>query len=91
MLWKRLEVGGGWELEMGAGPRRRRVCCRFLGVQGWREGRKALQRGSEREAFDEAGAATASVLCLPKCHHLVHTTGDCGSANAGSLTCFSER
>lgn len=84
-------MDGGWELNMGAGCRRQDAfAADFLACKGDAESRKALESVGEREADHEAGAA-ASVLCLPKCHCLIHTVGHCCSANAGSLTCFSEQ
>jgi hypothetical protein len=77
---------------MRAGRRRRDAfaAAELLVRKGDTETWKVLESVSEREAVEEAGAS-ASVLCLPKCHRIVQAAGHCCSANAGSLTCFSEQ
>ena len=77
---------------MGAGRRRQdafaaaELLVRKDGAETW----KALASVGEREVGVEAGAS-ASVLCLPKCHRIVQATIYCGSANAGDLTRFCEQ
>lgn len=82
---------GGRQLDMGAERGRQDAfAAKFSVRKGDAETRKVL-RDEVKERPATRRGATASVLCLPKCHRPVHTTGHCCNANAGSLTSFFEQ